>query len=108
MEQQGTGALVSESEGVVTALLERIEEQHLPRAIDLQAKVGGGAVLDDMDIAFLERVFADCRQITTIDDAHPDLKTAAARVMAIYLDITSQALKNEERAAQAVDDKGRL
>lgn len=107
MEQQDTSALASESEGVVTVLMERLEEQHLPRAIDLQVKVSSGAVLDDMDIAFLERVFADCRQITAMDDAYPDLKASAASLMAIYLDITSQALRNEEKAANEVDEKGR-
>lgn len=100
MTDEGVGVPATDAEGVVTALMERIESLHLPRANDLLAKVNSGAVLDDLDIAFLERVFADCRQITTIDDAYPDLKESAARLMAIYLEITTQALKNEEGAAK--------
>jgi hypothetical protein len=49
----------AEDRGLAEVVLERLEKERLPRAIDLKDKVDAGARLDDMDIAFLERVFAD-------------------------------------------------
>ena len=39
--------------GLATVIVERLEQQRLPRALDLQEKVGRGERLDDFDIAFL-------------------------------------------------------
>ena len=49
----------SDDLGMAMVVLERLEKERLPRALDLKAKVDAGECLDDMDIAFLERVFAD-------------------------------------------------
>ena len=100
MNQNGQNEPSVEEEGVVTMVMERMEAQHLPRALDLKAKVDAGAVLDDFDIAFLERVFKDCEEIVAMDDMHPELKESSARLMALYLAITEKALQNERAAAQ--------
>ena len=48
----------SNDDGVLAAIVESFEEQILPRVSDLKNKVDQGEELDDMDIGFLERVFA--------------------------------------------------
>jgi hypothetical protein len=83
--------------GVLAVLAKRLEEQRLPRALDLEAKVNAGAVLDDMDIEFLERVFAECGELRSLLERHPEHQDLAARMMALYHAITAKALANEEQ-----------
>ena len=85
----------TEDHGVLAAIVERIEEQDLPRAIDLKDKLDQGGVLDDMDIAFLERVLADADELRPLLYRHPEHQALAARLMDLYHAITTLALKNE-------------
>ena len=88
----------SDELGFATVLLERLERERLPRAIDLQAKVDAGGRLDDMDIAFLDRVFADLEDAKPILARFPDYHELAARVVDLYEHITARALENEKSA----------
>ena len=85
----------TEDEGVAIAIVERMESQRLPRALDLKAKVDQGGVLDDLDIDFLERVFADCNELKPMLVRHPEYQDLAARMMNLYHAITEKALANE-------------
>ncbi|HRF13621.1 MAG: hypothetical protein AW09_004333 [Candidatus Accumulibacter phosphatis] len=84
--------------GVATVVLERLEKERLPRALDLKAKVDAGECLDDMDIAFLERVFADSEEVKPILGRHPEYQDLAARMASLYEEITTKALENEKSA----------
>lgn len=88
----------SDDLGMETVLLERLEKEGLPRAIDLKAKVDAGERLDDMDIAFLERVFARVKENRPFLAAHPQYGELAARLVDLYEQITSKALENEKSA----------
>jgi len=85
----------AEDHGVLAVIIERIEEQDLPRALDLKDKLDQGGVLDDMDIGFLERVLTNVGELKPLLDRHPEHQALAARLMDLYHAITSQALKNE-------------
>ena len=87
--------LDSMDEGVLTVIVERMQEQRFPRALELKAKVDAGETLDDFDIDFLERVFEDCTRLKPLLDRHPDYQELAARMMNLYHAITTQALVNE-------------
>ena len=91
--------MVNESNeaGVATAIIERLETQRLPRALELKAKVDLGGVLDDFDIDFLDRVFADTNELRPLLGRHPEYQELAARVINLYHDITAKALANEPR-----------
>ena len=88
----------SDELGFATVLLERLEKERLPRAIDMQAKVDAGGRLDDMDIAFLDRVFADLEDAKPIMARFPEYHELAARVVDLYEHITARALENEKSA----------
>lgn len=89
----------TQDSGVVLAIVERMETQRLPRALDLKAKVDAGGVLEDLDIDFLERVFADCNALKPMLARHPEYQDLAARMMSLYHAITERALANEPPAA---------
>mgnify|MGYP001355677825 FL=1 len=87
----------SKDAGVLAVIVARMEQQRLPRAIDLKAKVEQGGVLDDLDIEFLEQVFADSNELKPLLVRHPEYQDLAARMMALYREITTKALENENK-----------
>lgn len=86
----------SQDLGTITVLLQRLEQQRLPRALALKKKVDQGGRLDDYDIAFLERVFADANEIKPLVERHPEHHALVARVVNLYKEITDRALENEK------------
>ena len=82
--------------GLITVLLQRMETQRLPRALTLKEKVDRGERLADADLAFLEEVFADTREIKPILDRYPQYQVLAARMVNLYQEITAKALENEQ------------
>jgi hypothetical protein len=84
--------------GVLAVLLERLETQRLPRALDLQAKVSRGERLDDFDLAFLQEVITDTAQIKPLIDRHPEAQEICAKMIALYHEITTRGLANEKPA----------
>jgi hypothetical protein len=97
----------AEDAGILAVVVERMEEQRLPRAFDLKAKVDQGALLDDMDIDFLERVFADCDELKPLLDRHPEYRDLATKALDLYGAITSKALENEQKQAREQGGKAR-
>ena len=89
------GANAQGQQGVLTVIVERMQEQRFPRALELKAKVDAGETLEDFDIDFLEKVFEDCTSLKPLLDRHPQYQELAARMMSLYHAITERALANE-------------
>jgi hypothetical protein len=86
----------SEDLGLVTVLMRRLEQQRLPRALELKEKVDRGERLNDTDMAFLKVVFADANHIKPLLARHPEHHTLVSRVMNLYKEIMDRALENEK------------
>lgn len=82
--------------GVISVLIERFEEQRLPRALEMKERVDRGEKLSDIDLAFLKEVFADAQNMKTYIDKFPEYQSVAAQAMSLYSDISQKALENEE------------
>ena len=87
---------VSKETGVIAVLAKRMVEERLPKALKLKERVDRGEVLNDLDLAFLEQVVADARNVGPKVRDNPRVQEVAARMLALYQEITSKALENEK------------
>ena len=88
----------SEDTGVILALMERFNEQRLPRALELKKRVEQGECLSEPDISFLDEVFKDANHVMPLIDKHPELQSIASRAISLYKEITEKALENEKQS----------
>jgi hypothetical protein len=87
---------ISKDIGVLTAIADRMVNRRLPIAREIKERVDRGEVLMDTDIQFLEEVFHDARAIAPLLEHNPQYQEVAAKAMALYTDITTKALANQE------------
>ena len=85
--------------GTIFMLIERFETQRLPRAEALKRKVDGGGLLDEADIAFLQKVWRQAHYVTPLVREHPEWQPIFVRAATLYKEIMSKALANEVGAS---------
>ena len=86
----------NETLGVISALLERLEKQRLPRLRRLQARVNQGEVLEKADLQFLETVSFDTQRLVPLVDENPEFQDLFIKLVSLYEEITTRALQNEQ------------
>lgn len=87
----------AKDEGVIQALLERLNERRLSRLLALKKHVDGGEKLGDEDLSFLRQVYQDWEQAKPYIDRQPKYQDLAARMVHLYGQIMSKALENEKQ-----------
>jgi hypothetical protein len=86
----------TEDTGVITVLLERLNDFRLPRLLELKERMDAGETLSDNDMEFLERLMEDARSVHVYIDRHPEVQPVYARVITLYEEIISLGLANEK------------
>jgi hypothetical protein len=87
----------SDDRGVIQALLDRLNNQRLPRLLALKERVDAGEPLTDADLGFLQQVAEDAQLVKPIIDRNPEYQPLAARVLQLFADISDKAMENEHR-----------
>ncbi len=83
-------------EGLIEAVLERLNKQRLPRLLALQEKVDGGRSLNAIDLEYLERAIKDAMELKPLIDRHSEYHSLLMSVIGIYTDITEKDLQIEK------------
>lgn len=86
--------------GTIAALMKRLQDYRLPRAVRMHERVKAGETLSDEDIAWLERVFQDAKDVRPLVARHPEYRDLAARMAGLYTDIVERAVENERNAGR--------
>jgi hypothetical protein len=84
--------------GVIQALIERLDTQRLPRALELKKRVDAGEPLGEPDLRFLDEVFRDTQSVQPILGRHPEYQPLVARIIHLYKEILDKAMENEKKS----------
>ena len=84
--------------GTMQALLERLLNFRLPRAIALKKRVDAGERLTDADIAFLKSALEDAQDGQKFVARNAEFHDLGIRIVQLYEEIVRKATENEKRA----------
>ena len=90
----------TENQGIIQVVVDRLEKQRLPAALELLEKVNNGEKLNDMELAFLDKVFQDAQNNRAMLEKYPAWQPLAARMISLYNEITTRALENEKASGE--------
>ena len=82
--------------GVITAVIERLVTQELPRLQAMEEKLDKGERLSDSELEFLEEVSTDGNEIFPMIDRHPEYQELTAKVLGLCTTIISKAADVEK------------
>ena len=84
----------TEDEGTLAVLLENANRM-LPNLLAIKERIDEGDTLSDLEIADAEEAFERARHMIHIYDEHPEVQDLVARVVSLYVHITTKAVENE-------------
>jgi len=81
--------------GTMKVLLDRLNRQRLPLALQLKEKVDHGEVLSDTELNFLQTVFEEAEGARSLFLRHPEVHPLLIKLIKLYGSIVEKALENE-------------
>ncbi len=82
--------------GTIAALMIRLKDYRLPRAMNMLENVKEGERLSNEDISFLKRVYNDARSTLPLVQRNPEYNDLVARALDLYTEIITRGLENEK------------
>lgn len=82
--------------GTIFVLLNRLNNERLPRALELKERVDRGECLGDYDMQFLKSVFAEAGTARRLAGKYPEYQQLVDRVTNLYTEITRKAAENQQ------------
>jgi hypothetical protein len=86
--------------GTILVLLNRLNEQRMPRALELKERVDRGECLGDYDMQFLKSVFTDAGTARRLAGKYPEYQPLVDRISSLYAEITRKAAENQQAAGR--------
>lgn len=83
--------------GTAYVLLMRLNNERLPRALELKAIVDRGQRLTDYDTLYLKRVISEANAVSRAANKLPEYRTLVTQMASLYDEITRKALVNEQK-----------
>ena len=83
--------------GTIQVILDRLNNQRLPRTLAIKSKVDKGHALDDYDILYLKMALEDGREALALASKHPEFNSLVSRLIDLYSEITRKGLENEQK-----------
>ena len=87
----------SNDAGMIQVLLDRFNNQRLPRMLEIKAKAERGEKLNDYELEFLEHALSDTRSASQMLQRHPEFTDLVSRIAALYKEIATKALANDSK-----------
>jgi len=88
----------SDDAGTIQALLDRLVNFRLPRAMAIKKRIDAGERLTDADIAFLKNALEDAHHGLRYVSRNPEFQVLGSQIIHLYDDIVRKATENEKGA----------
>jgi hypothetical protein len=86
----------SDEIGIITAYVEKLEEQSIPRALALQKRIAEGECLNEIDIMYFEEQLSEASSMMPLLRHHPEYQKLATELATLYNEISEQGLNNQK------------
>jgi hypothetical protein len=81
--------------GIITAFVEQLEEQSIPRALAVKKRVEDGDTLNEIEIMHFEQMLSEASMMMPLLKHHPEYQKLIAELANLYNEISERALNNQ-------------
>lgn len=85
----------SDEIGVITAFVEQLEGESIPRALALKKRIDAGESINEIELMHFEEQLTNAISIMPLLKHHPEYQQLISELASLYHEISEHALKNE-------------